>query len=388
MKSQPFLLLLLGAVLVSSSPLYAQFQVTARYDGKQLGLTPVWTRIADIYGEAGSVESVEFSPDGHRLVSGTKFDNTVIMWRTSDGTELWRQTVPQEIERVAWSPDGQFVASCSEDFFVRIFDAADGRLIQELEHDNGIDGLAWSHNGRWLASGEEQVQQADGSTRGLLRLFEMPGSTLAKTADLGATINTIDFSSDDTYILAAGQDGLLKVWRTEDMSLVLDVDEDMSVTDGNSRFHFISARFHPDDDKIIVGDTEGNVHVMTFPGGEVLRRFDRSGHKVEIVEWTPDGQYIVTAGNDPFIRFFRTADVLSDQRLYTALQVHAGDQAEYLHFNQLGSLMASAHQDGAIRLWIVMSEDPTVNTRRHEMVKAQQREAARTRANQQNDSNQ
>ena len=48
-----------------------------------------------------------------------------------------------------------------------------------------------------------------------------------------------------------------------------------------------------------------NYYIWEFETGELVRKFDRSGHKVEIVDWTPDGKYLATAGNDPFIRFFQ-----------------------------------------------------------------------------------
>lgn len=41
--------------------------------------------------------------------------------------------------------------------------------------------------------------------------------------------------------------------------------------------------------------------------------------------------------------------------------------------------MVSAHQDGVIRLWVVMSEDPTVNERRHKGIKKQQAKPAQER---------
>ena len=369
--------LVLGVLFFAATPVRGQAQVQPRWDSKQMALNLVWTRVADIYGEAGSVESAEFSPDSRYIISGSKFDNQVIMWRTSDGVEMWRQTVEQEIERVAWSADGQFVASASEDYQMRVFQASDGALVQTIAHDNGIDGLAWSHTGRWLASGEEWTADADGTRHGYLRLFAMPEGRLDKQADLGGTINSVDFSSDDQYVLAAGHDGRMKVWRVADM-------QEMRTFQGDPEYHFISARFSPDDRLIAVGDNAGDVYVWDFETGDLIDTFDRSGHKVEVVEWTPDGQYLVTAGNDPFIRFFRTQDILADHRIYTALQVHAGDQAEYLHINQTGGLMVSAHQDGLIRLWVIMSEDPSVNARRHEWVKEQQRKAAEERATRQN----
>ncbi len=73
----------------------------------ELRLEPVWSRVADALGEPGSVESAEFSPNGKYIISGTKYDNSVIMWRTSDGAELWRQYTAQEIERAAWSADNK-----------------------------------------------------------------------------------------------------------------------------------------------------------------------------------------------------------------------------------------------------------------------------------------
>ncbi|MEM7659406.1 MAG: hypothetical protein AAF399_25025 [Bacteroidota bacterium] len=110
MKGFTYTLLLL---LWATTPLQGQ-----SYLNYQLRLEPVWARVADAMGELGSVESVEFSPDGKYLVSGTKFDNSVIMWRTSDGTELWRKYAAQEVERVGWSADGQYVAAGSEDYLV------------------------------------------------------------------------------------------------------------------------------------------------------------------------------------------------------------------------------------------------------------------------------
>ncbi len=372
MKSRPFcvtLTILLGLLFAAPAP--AQVQSMPITDSKRLMLNKVWTRLADVYGEEGSVESVEFSPDSSKLVSGTKFDNSVIVWRTSDGTELWRRYVAQEVERVAWSRDGKIVVACSEDYKLTFFDAATGEVRKEIEEDAGIDGLAFSKDGRFLVSGAEKSEDANGNQHGWVRVYAMPDARLIEKLDFGTTVNEIDFSHDGAYLMAVGHNEQVRVWRTDDWSHVRDFHGKQA-----DDHHFISGRFNPDGSMLVAGSQTGDIYLFDFETGRILANFDRSGHKIEVVVFTPDGRYIVSAGNDPFIRFFRVSDILSDNRMYTALQIHAGDQAEYLDFNSRGSLMSSAHQDGTIHLWVVMSEDVDVNARRHEWVKRNQRDSS------------
>ena len=62
-----------------------------------------------------------------------------------------------------------------------------------------------------------------------------------------------------------------------------------------------------------------------------------------------------------------------NDRIPVAHRVWAGDNAEYMDFNDDGSFLVSAHQNGLIRLWVWMGEDPGLNQRRHEEVKKEQK---------------
>ncbi len=66
-------------------------------------------------GHAGPVWSVAFSPDGQRLASGSN-DQTVKIWDSATGKELFALKGHAGcVYSVAFSPDGQRLASASED---------------------------------------------------------------------------------------------------------------------------------------------------------------------------------------------------------------------------------------------------------------------------------
>lgn len=272
----------------------------------QLRLEPVWSRVADALGELGSVESAEFSPDGKRIVSGTKYDNSVIMWRTSDGTELWRQSTGQEVERVGWSADGRYVAAASEDFLVTVYEANTGKVAKVLKHTQGIDGLTWSKKGSLLATGEEVIKRPDGTTGGLIRIFDMPGGKEIKTLDFGNTVNRLVFSEDDHYLLAVGWSAV-KVYRAADWSLLQTLKMDYPMI-------FTSGVFSPDARYVVaVGsmpEVRGNVFVWDWQSGKLLKHFNHTGKKIESIAWHPNGKYLAHAGHDPYIYLYRVADVL------------------------------------------------------------------------------
>ena len=344
-----------------------------QYLNFQLRLEPVWARVADALGEPGSVESVEFSPDGRHLVSGAKFDNSVIVWRTSDGAELWRQYTEQEIERVGWSADGKIVAAASEDYLVTLYDAATGEVVDVLEHSRGIDGLTWSHAGSLLVTGEERSTAADGSTQGWIRVFDVAEGEEVATLDFGNTVNELFFTQDDAYLLAVGHEAV-KVYDAADWSLVQTLTPDYRVI-------FTSGVFSPDAKYVIAvgqgGNTRGTVYLWDWKSGELLKTFNHTGKKIESISWHPNGRYIAHAGHDPYIYVYRVDDILrfENDSIPVAHRVWAGDHAEYVDFNADGSFLSSAHQNGLIKLWVWMGEDPDLNSRRHDWVREQQRDA-------------
>jgi WD40 repeat protein len=105
-------------------------------------------------GHKRCVNSVAWSPDSTRIVSGS-YDGTVRIWDAVTG-EL-QQTLTGHtdyVESVAWSPDSTRIVSGSRDKTVRIWDAVTGELQQTLTgHTDWVRSVAWSPDSSRIVSG-------------------------------------------------------------------------------------------------------------------------------------------------------------------------------------------------------------------------------------------
>ena len=76
-----------------------------------------------------------------------------------------------------------------------------------------------------------------------------------------------------------------------------------------------------------------NLVISKTPNGASFHYFRKK--RCATPTFTPDGEYILAAGNDPYIRIYRTGQVLDKgiKKVPIAYAVHANDQAEYIDFN-------------------------------------------------------
>lgn len=110
-------------------------------------------------GHSGAVQSVAFSPDGQKVASGSG-DETIKLWNATTGQE--QQTLKGHsgvVLSVVISPDGQTVASGSVDKTVKLWDATTGQGRQTLESHSNSWSVApqVSFTNDWVAFGSENV---------------------------------------------------------------------------------------------------------------------------------------------------------------------------------------------------------------------------------------
>ena len=108
----------------------------------------IWNAIAGkqtltLRGHSGWVTSLAFSPDGKRIVSGSR-DKVIKIWDTLNGRDLRSlRGHTNTVNSVAFSPDGKMIASGSSDKTIKVWSSSTGEVILTLEgHTDSVNSIA------------------------------------------------------------------------------------------------------------------------------------------------------------------------------------------------------------------------------------------------------
>ena len=336
-------------------------------------------------GHEQRVYGVAFSPAGDRVATAAasadnvrnaffRFGGMGRVWRADgEGPPILLRGHRNWLRAVAFSPDGQRLATASDDGTIRIWP---GNPIQEAAilrgHKGAVRSVAFSSDGERLATGgfDDTV---------LIRRIAGTEEPVILRGHTG-TIFDIAFSPDGRRVATASSDRTVRTWLADGTgeALVLRGHEGRVVAvafspdgqelasaslDGTARIWQVSGNGQP----VIVRGHKGAVFGIAYsPSGRLMatcgedgtaRIFQRGGsgdpmilgghgEGIRRIAFSPDSQYVATAGFDRTARIWR-ADGTGEPVI---LRGH--EQAvDGLAFSPDGLTLATASSDGTVRLW-------------------------------------
>lgn len=175
-------------------------------------------------GHRRNVWDVRFSPDGTQLASGS-FDKEVRLWDVMTGKALHvLKGHSQAIVGLDYSPDGKLLATGADDSTIRFWRASDGVRLRVIENGRHVDKVAFSPDGHWLASGGHargavgtlwHELTGDGSDGASVRIWRVADGALVTNLPHPDDVIYVAFSRDGRWLVTSGEDNRFRLWRLQ-----------------------------------------------------------------------------------------------------------------------------------------------------------------------------
>ncbi|PSK70654.1 hypothetical protein C6W96_20760, partial [Streptomyces sp. CS149] len=273
-----------------------------------LGLTTLLT------GHLDDVEGLAFSPDGRTLVSGSG-DGVARRWDIDSGEQRGRPLTGRNGPAgggatVALSPSGRTLAVDatewdSDDFVVRLWDVTTGEQRGELltGEDGSVMSMAFSPDGRTLASGD---------FNDTVRLWDV-ASGKPRRGPLGGHngwVTSLAFSPDGRTLASYGSDFVVRLWDVASGKQrgELSVDHEGS----------LSMAFSPDGRLLAGGSGGGTVRLWDVASGEQRVKLQTGEDDLlSTVAFSPDSRTLVAGNSDGVVRLWDVGSASQRRELLT-----------------------------------------------------------------------
>ena len=263
------------------------------YGGCTKGLARVWEvstgkEIARLTHE-GIVLAAAFSPNGKYVASGD--GKGTVVWEASTGKEVARMIHEDGVEAVAFSPDGKYVISASREQTVRVWEAATGKEVSVVNYVDGVlyvYAVGFSPGGKYVVSGGcDQLAIEDTCLRGSARVWDAEtGKEIARMIH-DDRVNSVAFSPDGKYVVSVGCDeqkintacriSTARVWEAATGTEVARITHAKDVT---------SVAFSPDGKYIVSGSVDGEVTIREYrPEDLIADACSRVTRNLTVAEW-------------------------------------------------------------------------------------------------------
>ena len=326
--------------------------------------------------DVGTASNVRLTGDGQRALvqRSTEVDTNFEVWDLTAGKQMASIAVAGSPALISVDPTGSFLAIADYDRTVRVWELARGELLSQIDLGEQPSGLELAHGGRLLAAvyprglavwrvgstaqplvvrrGLDQWHVAfspagdqflAGSGRiGFQTYSGADGVALGPPLGSGLTADAqklLAFSSDGRTVVTGAAGDRARFWRTPTPGNGVRPGEGAS-----ERPHWLPnseqdvvVRLAPNGSRLAVGDADGYVNVADLSAPKPVddEPVNYVGHigRVSTLEFSPDGALLASAAEDGSIRIWDAADG-TPRAFRIATQSNIIDRLRFSHSNR------------------------------------------------------
>ncbi len=268
---------------------YASFSPNGKYivgfSGNTICVWDVRTGACRTLEDFDFVDCVSFSPDGNSIISVSSSGQFIRMWDLDSNVyntlELKGHT--SGINSIAYSSDGQYVVSASDDKTVRVWDAKTGMQIGNplTGHTQIVTFAVFSPDGRQIASA---------SADSTVRVWDLETGEVNVFKGHNGRVWSVAFSPDGEKIVSASDDDTLRIWQ---------IDTGIYRVISGERDGFLSASFSPDGRTIVSVTGYGRIQFWAVDScKEIMGKMNKEYYDFTFASFNKGGNQILSTNID------------------------------------------------------------------------------------------
>ncbi|KZT13292.1 WD40 repeat-like protein [Laetiporus sulphureus 93-53] len=279
----------------------------------------------------GGICALAYSPNGRYIATGSE-NAIVTIWDAQSGRRL--HTCEQHMDAVcslAFSPDSTQVVSGSRDGTAIVWGIADGALVIMLRgHQGFVYSVSWSPDNKTIATGSVDFT---------MRLWDAStGAQRSISDDHSGIVMLVAFSPDSTRVVSAGADYSARVWDATN-------GQQISVYEGHEGIIY-SMAFSPDSRRIVSGSDDGTARIWYAQSADELVALHKHDGSVWAVAFSLDLKKVLSAASDGTVE---ASDSYTGESL---LSIGAdGSLINMAAFSHDGKRICASLADNTIKVW-------------------------------------